>query len=125
MSKASLMVSLAWTLVKECAPPQEVNEVLVPGEAVVCAYKTFRDTAVLTDRRMIIADKQGLTGKKVEVYSIPWSSVNMWSSENAGKLLDWNSEMQFWTKSGSFKLKLKKGIDIRRLDRVVGQYVLG
>ena len=124
MSKASLMISLAWTLVKECAPPEEVNQVLVPGETVVCAYKTFRDTAVMTDRRMIVADKQGLTGKKVEVYSIPWSSINMWSSENAGRMLDWNSEMEFWTKSGHFKLKLKKGIDIRKLDRVIGTYVL-
>ena len=120
-----LALQLAWTLVKECPPPESVNEVLVGGEQVVCAYKTFRDTAVITNKRLLIADAQGLTGKKVEVYTIPWSSVNMWSSENSKGLLDFNSELEFWTKAGHFKLNLKKGIDIRRLDRVIGECILG
>ena len=124
MGKVGAHLTLAWTFVRECAPPPEVNQILINGEQVVGAYKTFRDTAVLTNKRMIVADKQGITGKKVEVYSLPWASIDMWSSENAGRMLDWNSEMEFWTKAGHFKLKLKKGIDIRKLDRIIGSYVL-
>ncbi len=47
----------------------------------------------------------------------------MWSSENAGKI-DFNAEMEFWTRAGHVKLNLKKGVDVRRFDRIVAAYVL-
>ena len=62
-------------------------------------------------------------GKKVEIYSLPYSSINMWSSENAGKL-DFNSEMELWTKAGHIKIKLGKGADVRRLDSLISWAVL-
>ena len=46
------------------------------------------ETAAIT-KRLIVRDAQGLTGKKVEIYSLPYSSINMWSSENADKLIAW------------------------------------
>lgn len=116
---------LAWTLVSECPVPSDVNEVLVDGEVAVAAYKTLRDSAIFTNKRLIVRDAQGITGKKVEIYSLPYSSILMWSSENAGKLLDLNSEIELWTKAGHIKVNLRKGIDIRRLDRVISQALLG
>ena len=74
-------------------------------------YKTIRDVAVVTNKRLIIADRQGLTGKKVEVYTIPFKSIIMYSSENAGKL-DLNAELELWTKVGKLKLNVSKKIDI-------------
>ncbi len=114
---------MAWTFVSECPIPGDVQELLVPGETPVAAYKTVRDTAVITDKRLIMRDAQGLTGRKVEIYSLPWKSVNMWSSENAGNI-DFNAELEFWTRAGHIKLNLRKGIDVRRFDRIVGAYVL-
>lgn len=114
---------MMWTFVSECAVPMDVQELLVPGETPVAAYKTVRDTAVITDKRLIMRDAQGLTGKKVEIYSLPWKSVEMWSSENAGHI-DFNAELEFWTRAGHIKLNLKKGIDIRKFDRIVAEYVL-
>lgn len=70
---------LTWTLVSECAIPNDVNDLLVQGETAVAAYKTFRDSAIFTNKRLIVRDAQGLTGKKVEIYSLPYSSINMWS----------------------------------------------
>ena len=40
----------------------------------------------------------------------------MWSSENAGGLLDRDAEIELWTKVGHIKVKVTKGADIRRLD---------
>jgi hypothetical protein len=60
---------LAWTLVSECPIPEDVNEVLVRGEVAIAAYKTFRDSAIFTNKRLIVRDAQGITGKKVEIYS--------------------------------------------------------
>jgi hypothetical protein len=49
----------------------------------------------------------------------------MWSSENAGKLLDFNAELELWTRAGHIKVNLNKGIDIRKLDRLIADAVLG
>jgi hypothetical protein len=48
----------------------------------------------------------------------------MWSSENAGRLLDFNAELEMWTRAGHIKIKLSKGIDIRRLDKLIAWAVL-
>lgn len=39
-------------------------------------------------------DKQGITGKKVEIYTIPFKSIIMYSSENAKGILDYNAEIE-------------------------------
>lgn len=115
---------LAWTLVSECPIPGDVNELLVAGESAIAAYKTFRDTAIFTNRRLIVRDAQGLTGKKVEIYSLPYASVFMWSSENGHGIFNVNSEIELWTKAGHIKVNLNKGIDVRRLDKLIADAVL-
>ncbi|HEV2123014.1 MAG TPA: PH domain-containing protein [Chloroflexota bacterium] len=115
---------LAWTLVQEIEIPSDVNALLVDGEQAVAAYKTFRDSAIFTTKRLIVRDAQGLRGKKVEIYSLPYSAINMWSSENAGGMLDRNAEIELWTRAGHIKVNLQKGIDIRRLDMLIADSVL-
>jgi hypothetical protein len=114
----------SWTLLQEIPVPADVDDLLVDGEQAVAAYKTFRDSAIFTTKRLIVRDAQGLTGKKVEVYSLPYSRIDMWSSENAGKLLDFNAELEMWTRAGHIKIKLDKKIDIRRLDKLIAWAVL-
>lgn len=63
-------------------------------------------------------------GKKIEIYSLPYRSIDMWSSENAGKLFDLDSELELWTKAGHFKLKLSSKCDIREFDRILGNAIL-
>jgi hypothetical protein len=112
-----------WTFVSEIPIPTDIDPILVEGETTIAAYKTFRDSAVFTSKRLIVRDAQGITGKKVELYSLPYSSINMWSSENAGTL-DFNAEIELWTRAGHIKIKLGKGIDVRRLDKLIAQVVL-
>lgn len=111
-------------MMSECPVPDDINELLITGEHAVCAYKTIRDVAIFTDKRIIVKDAQGLTGKKVEIYTLPYSSIVMYSSENAGKLLDINSEIELWTKAGKIKIKLSAKADIRRLDRILAEAIL-
>lgn len=115
---------LEWTLVSECEVPTDVEKLLVHGENAVAAYKTFRDIAIFTNKRLIIRDAQGLTGTKIEVYSLPYSSVLMWSTENAG-VMDFNAEVELWTKIGLIKVKLRKGIDVRRFDSLLANSIIG
>jgi hypothetical protein len=114
---------MTWTFYEETSVPREIEDVLIDGETAEIAYKTVRDVAVVTNKRIIIADRQGITGKKVEVYTIPFKSIIMYSSENGG-MLDMNAELELWTKAGTFKLNLNKKVDIRKLDRIIGKYIL-
>lgn len=91
---AEMQNILSWTLLSECPIPKDVDDLLVEGEVAVAAYKTFRDSAIFTNKRLIVRDAQGLTGKKVEIYSLPYSSIIMWSTENAGRFLDVNAEVE-------------------------------
>ena len=107
---------LEWTLVREIAMPPDVADLLVPGEQPVGAYQTVRDSAIFTNKRLIVRDPQGMSGKKVEIYSLPYSTVVMWSTVNA--------EVELWTKAGHITVKLRKGIDVRRFDRLFAQVLL-
>ena len=113
----------SWTFMFECSVPQDVSNMLVPGEVAVCAYKTIRDIAVFTDKRLIVRDAQGITGHKVECYTLPYSSIIMYSTENAGHL-DLNSEVEIWTRAGKVKINLKRNVDIRALDKILATYIL-
>ena len=114
----------AWTFMNPIPIPSDIGDILAPGEQPVAAFKTFRDSAVFTNRRLVVRDAQGITGKKVEMHSLPYSAINMWSSENAGAL-DLNAELELWTRAGHIKVKIGKGVDIRMLDRLIAQCVLG
>lgn len=115
---------LSWTLIGECPIPRDVNDLLVEGEVPVAAYKTFRDSAVFTNKRLIVRDAQGLTGKKVEIYSLPYTSILMWSTENAGSFLDLNAEVELWTRAGHIKINLQKGVDVRKFDKLIANALL-
>jgi hypothetical protein len=116
---------LSWTLQKEISTPDDVQALLVEGEQAVASFITFRDSATFTTKRLIVRDAQGFGGKKVEIYSLPYSSINMWSSENAGGMLDRDAEVELWTRAGHIKVKLTKGADIRRIDSLLAWAVLG
>lgn len=113
-----------WMFADEIPIPEDIYDLLVDGEQPYAAFKTFRDSAVFTSKRLIVRDAQGLSGKKVEIYSLPYSSINMWSSENAGKLFDLTAEIELWTRAGHIKIKLGKGVDIRRIDSLIANAVL-
>ena len=121
---ANEMNLLNWTFFREVAIPQDIENLLINGEQPVAAFATIRDVAVFTDKRLIVKDAQGLTGKKVEIYSLPYSSILMWSTENSGKIFDLNAEVELWTKVGKIKINLRKDIDIRRFDTLLAQYIL-
>ena len=120
---AELDFVLTWTFISETSIPKDVNNMLVDGERAVAAYKTIRDVAIFTNKRLIVRDAQGITGKKTEIYTLPYSSINMYSSENAG-IIDFNSELELWTRAGQIKVKLGRGADIRRIDSLIAWAVL-
>ena len=72
---AEIGALMEWTFYEEVPVPPEIQEILIDGEIPEVAYRTVRDVAVVTNKRFIIADKQGLTGRKVEIYTIPFIPI--------------------------------------------------
>ena len=114
---------LKWVFYREVDVPYDIEEILVTGEVAEHAFKTVRGAAVFTNKRLIVKDVQGITGSKVDMYSLPYSAVNMWSTENAG-ILDYTAEVELWTRAGHIKIELKRGIDIRKFERLLAEYIL-
>ena len=79
--------------------PREVDEqmagILVEGEAVRVAFKVIRDLFVFTDRRLILVDRQGLTGRKVSYLTVPYRAITSFAVETAGTF-DFDSELKIW-----------------------------
>lgn len=124
MSSEQLSTTLTWTFNSPCQIPGDVQETLIDGEYPLHAFKTIRDIAIFTNKRIIVRDAQGLTGKKVETYSLPYSSIKMYSTENAGKILDINSEVELWTLVGHIKINLGKHVNIREFDKIISEAIL-
>jgi Bacterial PH domain len=77
---------------------KEFGPLLAPGEQLIKAYAVIRDLFVFTDRRLILSNKQGITGSKVEYLNIPYRSIVMFTFENAGHF-DMESELALYIAS--------------------------
>lgn len=80
------------------ATEKKLQDVLAPGENVDIAFKLVRDLICFTNKRLIIVDKQGMTGKKVEYKSIPYHSISRFSVETSGHF-DLDAELKIWISS--------------------------
>ncbi len=104
-------------------PP--IQKFLIEGESVLAAFQTVRDQLVFTNKRIIAANVQGLTGKKVDYTSIPYSKIQTFSVETAG-LLDLDCELEIYVSAiGKIRFEIRGQFDIVAFNRVVSTYVLG
>ena len=77
----------------------EVSEELAPiigaTEEVQQVFKVVRDMYVFTNKRLLLIDKQGLTGRKVDYHSIPYRAITQFKIETAGHF-DLDAELKIW-----------------------------
>ena len=103
----------------------EFARVLAPDERVEKAYQLIRDRLIFTNRRLILVNKQGLTGQKVDYLSIPYRSVTRFSVETAG-MLDLDAELKLWLTATPepIRLQFNKTLSIYEVQSVLAGYVL-
>lgn len=77
---------------------EQLRDVLVPGEQVESAFALIRDLIVFTEKRLILVDKQGMTGKKTSYKSIPYRSISRFTVETSGHF-DLDAELKIWISS--------------------------
>ena len=80
------------------AVAQEYGRLFAQSGRFRAAYQLVRDVFIFTDRRLVLVDKQGVTGRKVQ-YSIPYKSITHFSVETAGTF-DLDAELTIWISGG-------------------------
>jgi hypothetical protein len=103
----------------------EFQRILCQEERVQHAYKLIRDFFVFTDRRLILVDKQGITGRKIDYHTVPYKSIIHFSVETAGHF-DLDAEMKIWVSglSQPFKKKFNRQVNIYEVQTILASYVL-
>ncbi|QSX78985.1 PH domain-containing protein [Agrilutibacter solisilvae] len=96
---------------------EDFAPLLAPGENVQRAFGLIRDLIVFTDRRLILTNKQGVTGSKVEYLSVPYRSIVMFSIETAGHF-DMESELRIWISGQAAPIERSLGRDAGARDIV-------
>lgn len=102
----------------------EVIPFLIPGEEILGCYQAMRDGVVFTTKRIIAINVQGITGKKRDITSLPYSKIQAFSVETAG-IMDLDSELELWFSGiGKVKFEFSGKTDIREICKNISQYIL-
>lgn len=102
----------------------EISLFLNEGETFIQAFQTIRDQVAFTNKRVIVANVQGITGKKISYFSYPYSKVQYFGIETAG-LLDIDSELSLVFADGAnVTFDFKTNVDIKSICSCISDYVL-
>jgi hypothetical protein len=105
---------------------REYGKLLASSEMIEVGFKLVRDVFIFTNKRLILVDKQGLTGKKVDYLSIVYKSISRFSIETAGHF-DLDAELKIWVSSEtnpSVSKKFNRQVNIYDLQKVLAEHVL-
>lgn len=97
---------------------------LVDGETIIGTFKSIRDGVVFTNKRIIVINIQGMTGKKKDFTSLPYSKIQAYSVETAGTF-DLDSELELWFSGlGKIKLEFIARANVAEICKMISQRVL-
>lgn len=101
---------------------EQMGPIMADNENIELAYKEIRDMFIFTSHRLILIDKQGLTGRKVEYHSIPYKSITHFAVETAGHF-DLDAELKIWISGTDDPLEkeLKGGTDVVGIQKTLAQ----
>ena len=101
-----------------------VQPLLIGGEQLLSAYKGIRDYVVFTNMRVISINVQGVTGKKKDFTSMPYSKISVFSIETSG-VADIDSELEMWFSGlGKIHFDFTGRSDIIRIGQIIASYTL-
>ncbi len=102
----------------------DVMGLFTADERIVSTYKGIRDYVVFTTKRIISANVQGMTGKKKDFTSLPYSKIQTFSIETAG-VLDLDSELEvYFSGLGKAIFAFTGSSDITLIGKLISEYIL-
>ena len=96
----------------------------IDGEETIACYQALRDFMIFTNKRMIVVDVQGFTGKKKDFSSFPYSKIQAFSVKTAGMLdIDTDVDIVF-AGLGTVHLEFTTNTNVAKLLRLIGGFTL-
>ncbi len=104
----------------------EVRGLLIGGEDIIFAFQTIRDQLVMTNKRIIAIDVQGITGKRKSFSVMPYSKIQYFSIQTPGLIEIVSDSELFIMFSNGFTatFEFKGQVDIGRIGRLLSEFVL-
>jgi hypothetical protein len=102
------------------------GQLLTDTESIELGFKLIRDLFIFTNKRLILIEKQGITGSKVEYKSIVYKSISRFSIETAGTF-DLDAELKIWISSEvqpSICKKFNKSVNVYDVQKVLAHHVM-
>ena len=101
-----------------------IAPMFVQGEHIIGTYQSIRDGVVFTNKRIIAINVQGLTGKKKDFTSLPYSKIQAYSVETAG-VLDTDCELDLWFSGlGKVRFEFIHTMNIAEICKLISEKVL-
>ena len=101
-----------------------INALMIPSEEVKFAFASMRDKLIFTEKRIVAVNIQGMTGKKIDYTSIPYSKIQIFSIETSGTF-DLDSELEVTVSGlGTIKFELNAQTDIKSLGQYMSSKIL-
>ena len=104
---------------------QDLRSLFVDGEKIEKAYQVGRDVFAFTQFRLLLVDKQGITGSKTEYRSIPYRSITNFSVETAGNF-DLDAELKIWVTGNPLAItkEFNKKVNVYEVQSVLARHVI-
>lgn len=105
---------------------KKYEKLLIEGEGIELGFKLYHDVFIFTTKRLILIDKQGLTGNKIEYKSIAYKNISQFSIEAAGAF-DPDAELKIWVageQTPSVKKQFNKSVNVYDVHHVLASYIL-
>lgn len=101
-----------------------IAPMFIDGENILETFQSVRDGIVFTNKRIIAINVQGITGKKKDFTSLPYSKIQAFSVETAG-MIDLDSELELWFSGmGKVKFEFVSKANVSALCRTISNSVL-
>jgi hypothetical protein len=126
MGFLSALIGNAGTVSQESLT-KDYGKLLIEGEEIELGFKLIRDVFIFTTKRLILVEKQGITGSKIEYKSITYKSISRFSIETAGTF-DLDAELKIWVSSEttpSIVKQFNKSVNVYDVQLVLASHVLG
>ena len=103
----------------------EYGQLLIDGEIIEAGFVVARDTLLFTNKRLIVIEVQGISGRQLEYLSVPYGSVVKFSVQTGGSF-DLNAELKLWIGNDTVPLEKRftSELNVYEVQKILASRVL-
>ena len=101
------------------------GSLLADGEIIEVGFVIARDTFLFTNKRLVLVEVQGISGKQLEYLSIPYNKINKFSVKTGGSF-ELDAELKMWIGSDTMPMekKFNKDVNVYEVQKILASHVL-